>query len=97
MATTPKMTNQALADKYIQQKKDMAALEAELEATQLELKTQGEGVYTGTKGTVTVSLTAGRKTTSWSDVQKLVIIPDDVLAKCTKIGQPSYRMTIGPL
>lgn len=92
-----KLTPAAMADRYIQLKKDEKQLEADMEDIQMQLKSAGEGVYTGTMGKVTVAKVAGRKVTSWADVQKLVIIPDDVLAKCTKVGAESYRMTVGIL
>lgn len=84
-------------DHYISLKKQAEQLEKEIEALQLDFKTQGVGEYTGTRGIVAVSEIAGRTTTDYKLVQTFVRIPEDVLAKCTKTGASSFRLTIKPL
>lgn len=91
------MTIKSTVDNYISLKKQIEQLEKELEAAKLDLKSKGVGEYAGTRGIVVVAEAKGRETTDWKLVQTFVRIPADVLAKCTKIGTSSYRMTIKPL
>lgn len=84
-------------DTYISLKKQEADLKKEIDNMQLKFKVQGIGDYTGTRGIVKVTEAAGKTTTDWKLVQTFVRIPADVLARCTKTGESSFRMTVAPL
>lgn len=84
-------------DTYISLKKQADDLDKQIKDLQLKFKVHGSGDYTGTRGVVVVAETEGRQTTDWKLVQTFVRIPEDVLAKCTKTGEASFRMTIKAL
>lgn len=84
-------------DTYISLKKQADDLDKQIKELQVKFKIKGVASHPGTRGIVEVSEAAGRKTTDWDKVQTFVRIPEDVLAKCTKTGESSFRMTIKPL
>lgn len=84
-------------DTYISLKKQADDLDKQIKDLQLKFKVQGNGEFVGTRGVVVVAEAAGKKTTDWKLVQTFVRIPEDVLAKCTKTGEASFRMTIKAL
>ena len=95
-AATP-VEQATLADKYIELKKQIDALEKEQAALAAEIKAGGAAEWVGTRGIVRVAEVAGRKTVDWKQVQTFVRIPEDVLQRCTNTSAAGYRMTVHPL
>ena len=78
-------------DKYIRLKAEIESKSAELEALGSEIKSFGPCKLVGTAG-----LVEGRKTTEWKLVCAAANVPQDVVDKYTKIGNPSYRINVTP-
>ena len=83
-------------DKYIRLKAEIESKSAELETLGVEIKSFGPCKLVGTAGLVEVSEVAGRKTTEWKLVCAAANVPQDVVDKYTKIGNPSYRISVTP-
>jgi hypothetical protein len=83
-----------LVDAYIAQKSQIDILQAELDDLADSLKRLGIGDWTGTKGAVKISHVAGRSTTDWTAVRMRVLVPQEVVDACTKVGAPSFRITV---
>ncbi len=90
-------TNASKVDNYISLKKQLEELEKQLDAAKVEIVAMGNGQHDGTRGCVKVNSIAGRQTVDWKAVQTLVIIPQKILDQCTKVGEPSVRITLGAL
>lgn len=89
-----KATVTETVDKYILLQAEIKRKTEELETLGAEIKSFGPCKLVGTAGLVEVSEVAGRKTTEWKLVCAAANVPQDVVDKYTKIGNPSYRINV---
>ena len=89
-----KATVTETVDKYILLQAEIKRKTEELETLGAEIKSFGPCKLVGTAGVV--SAVAGRKTTEWKLVCAAANVPQDVVDKYTKIGNPSYRINVTP-
>lgn len=97
MTTITTATVASKVDNYISLKKQVDALEKQMEKAKTEMIALGVGQHDGTRGCVKVNEIAGRKVIDWAKVQTLVIIPQKILDQCTSHGAASTRITLGAL